>query len=266
MLRSNWILQVCLCSIFLLIFSLASAQEESLKVLTYNIHHANPPSKPDYIDMDAIEKVIRESGADLVALQELDVNNRRSGVELDQAAELGRRLGMHHYFVKGIDYEGGAYGIGILSRYPLKSADSLRLPMAAGVRGEPRVMAVVEVEPAEGKPLLFACTHLDLKPETRILQAEAIVTYFKDRKEPVILGGDLNAVPESDVIQYLEKHFTRSKTSGAAGFTIPVDRPARTIDYMFYRPESNINVDVHRVIPEPYASDHLPVLVEMIYQ
>src|SRR5690554_4405995 len=85
---------------------------QSLKVLSYNIHHANPPSKPDFIDLPAIAKVINESDADLVALQEVDVNTIRSGKGINQTEELGRLTNRHYFFVKGIDYQGGEYGIG----------------------------------------------------------------------------------------------------------------------------------------------------------
>lgn len=241
------------------------AQKKSLKVLTYNIHHANPPSKPDFIDVDAIAQVIKDSGADLVALQEVDVNNRRSGESLDQAAELGRLTGMAHHFVKGIDYEGGAYGIAVLSKFPIKATDSLRLPMKAGIQGEPRVLAVITVEPEPGKPLLFACTHLDLKPETRLLQAEAICGYFEDRKMPVVLCGDFNAIPGSDEMNYFDRFFTRSEIAGSAAFTIPIDQPRREIDFVMYRPADVFEVLQHRVIQEKYASDHLPVAVELKY-
>lgn len=100
----------------LFLFSACSATKPGksnsikIKVFTYNIHHANPPSKVGLIDLPAIAKVINESKADIVGLQELDVHTTRSGRELDEAVELGRLTGMHHYFVKAIDYAGGEYG------------------------------------------------------------------------------------------------------------------------------------------------------------
>ena len=69
-----------------------------LRVLCYNIHHANPPSQPDSIDIGAIATVIRNQQPDLVALQELDVYTTRSGKTLHQAEELGRLTGMNAFF------------------------------------------------------------------------------------------------------------------------------------------------------------------------
>lgn len=232
-----------------------------IKVLTYNIHHANPPSKPDLIDLPAIAKVIIESKADIVGLQELDVHTERSGKDLDQAAELGKLTGMQHYFVKGIDYQGGEYGIAILSRFPIIKSDSLRLPMKEGIGGEPRVLAVITIEPARGKQITFANTHMDLKPETRVLQARAIVDYLSDIQSPVIFCGDLNAKPGSDPVKIFDEHFTRSSIEN--GLTIPQINPRSEIDFIMFKPSNRFKILKHEVINEPYASDHLPVLVEL---
>ena len=78
-----------------------------IRVLSYNIHHANPPSRADLIDMKAIANVILSERPDLVALQEADVYTSRSGSSLHQAEELGRLTGMKAYFAKAIDYAGG---------------------------------------------------------------------------------------------------------------------------------------------------------------
>lgn len=240
-----------------------SKKKNVLKVLTYNVHHANPPTKEGFIDLPAIARVINDSGADLVALQEIDVDTKRSGKGIDQASELGRLTNMHHFFVKGIDYEGGEYGIAILSRYKILKTDSLRLPMKEGVSGEPRVLALVTVEPIKGKPIVFGSTHLDLKAETRVLQAEAITEHLENVKVPVILGGDFNARPESPEINILDQHFTRSSIPN--GFTIPVTNPNREIDFIMFKPEDHFKVKKHQVIDEQYASDHLPVYVEFVY-
>lgn len=233
----------------------------SIKVLSYNIHHANPPSKPGLIDLEAIAKVIKESEADIVGLQEVDVHTERSGKDLDEAAELGRLTGMHHYFVKGIDYQGGEYGIAILSRFPFLKTDSLRLPMAPGAGGEPRVLAIVDVEPVKGKVITFANTHMELKPENRNLQAREIISHLNSKNNPVIFCGDLNAKPGSDVISLFENAFFRSSIPN--GNTFPEKNPRTEIDHILFKPKDRFKVLQHSVIKEEYASDHRPLLVEL---
>src|SRR5690606_7643924 len=87
----------------------------TVRVMSYNIHHAAPPSKPGVIDLDAIAAVIHAQQPDLVALQEVDVFTGRSG-PFNQAEELGKRTGMSAHFFKAIDHDGGEYGLAILSK------------------------------------------------------------------------------------------------------------------------------------------------------
>lgn len=77
----------------------------------------------------------------------------------------------------------------------------------------------------------------------------------------MILGGDFNAVSDTEEIQLLDRYFTRSHIPN--GFTIPVGTPNREIDFIMYAPKSNFNVTKHEVIQEHFASDHLPVYIEV---
>jgi len=234
--------------------------ERTLKVLTYNIHHANPPSRPGLIDVKAIAKVINESGADVVGLQEVDVHTLRSGKDLNQAAELAKLTGMHYYFAKALDFEGGDYGQAILSKFPILHGETLPLPLEGG---EHRALGVVTIEPAPGKKILFANTHLDLRPNNRVLQVNFIREYFAKQTLPVILCGDFNARPDQETIRDLDQMFRRSTV--ASGLTFPMINPDREIDFVMYRPAESFSVKNHVVISEQYASDHLPVMVTLSY-
>lgn len=105
--------------------------KNSLRVMTYNVRHCNPPSKKGVIEVESIARVINEANPDLVALQEIDRFTKRSGLELDQAKELGKLTGMHSYFVKAIDWDGGEYGIAILSKFKILDSVNIQLPMVS---------------------------------------------------------------------------------------------------------------------------------------
>ncbi|GAB3655515.1 endonuclease/exonuclease/phosphatase family protein [Echinicola sediminis] len=233
-----------------------------IKVLCYNIHHSNPPSKPDFIDLEAIANVIRNSGADIVGLQEVDVFTKRSGQDLHMAKALAEMTGMdYYYFSKGIDYQGGEYGTAILSKFPLSDTQTHLLPAEKGT--EQRTLSVATVTLEDQSKIKFANTHLDYTSISNALsQAAFIVDYFKDEPLPSILVGDFNAVPTSDPIQLLDKTFTRTCSNCAP--TIPVDQPNRAIDFIMYRSASAFSVNMHKVIQEKYASDHLPVLSTLL--
>ena len=232
-----------------------------LTVMTYNIHHCNPPSAGTTIDVAAIARVINKAKPDLVALQEVDVNTERSGKGLNQARELARQTGMHYFFSKAIDHQGGDYGVAVLSRFPIVDSTRLILPIDPAIGGETRTIAAITVEIAKGKRIIFASTHLDLKEQNRLTQADQIVNLFKDSNLPVVLAGDFNALSDSRVMQLLDQHFTRSCQDCQP--TIPVRNPNRAIDFIMFKPANAMKPLPTRVIDEQYASDHLPVVAEL---
>jgi endonuclease/exonuclease/phosphatase family metal-dependent hydrolase len=232
-----------------------------LKVLSYNVHHCNPPSKPGLIDVDGIAKVIIASKADLVGLQEIDVNNERSGMHLDQAEKLAELTGMKFYFSKGLDYKGGGYGTAILSKYPISAMETIHLPEEAGT--ERRTLSVLTTELPDGKQVRFGNTHLDFTSDANALaQAKAITTYFEGEKLPVLLVGDFNVEESSLTMAHLDATFDRTCEQGCPN-TIPVVNPRKAIDFIFYSPGFGIQTMIHEVIQEHYASDHLPVLAKL---
>lgn len=235
------------------------AKKNTLKVLSYNVRHCNPPSKKGVIDVEAIANLIKEANPDLVALQEIDRFTKRSGVELDQAKELGKLTGLYSYFVKAIDWDGGEYGIAVLSKYKILDSINLQLPMVKGKAGEARAVAIIKVK-VKRKEILFASTHLDIVKEHRELQAAAITDFFSGQKLPVILAGDINDIPGSETLNMLQDHFHITCAELSCEKTFPQINPDRTIDYIMYHPENKFKTINHQVIPEEYASDHRPIM------
>jgi endonuclease/exonuclease/phosphatase family metal-dependent hydrolase len=243
----------------------AMQADNKLRVMSYNIHHCNPPTKEasGEIDLEAIVAAIRKEAPDLVALQEVDVNTTRSGA-FNQAEEIGRRLGMKAFFAKAIDYQGGEYGVAILSRYPLTETAVVRLPQGSDPKSETRVLATARVSLPQGKTIRFGSTHLDVRnAQTREAQVQHIVAHARRTTTPFIVAGDFNAVPESPAIQALDQYFTRTCQDCAP--TIPVINPKRTIDFIAFTKGAAFKVLSQYVVPERYASDHLPVVAELAY-
>jgi endonuclease/exonuclease/phosphatase family metal-dependent hydrolase len=241
-----------------------SIADKTIRVMSYNVRHCSPPAT-GLIDIDATAAAINKQKPDVVALQEIDVNTGRSGKQINQAIELGKKTGMQAIFGKAIDHDGGEYGVAILSRHGYKNPKVYRLPTDEVTKGEHRVMLVAEVFLPNKKTYYFATTHLDAQgPETnRDLQIKEIVKLSKKIKKPFILAGDLNATPESGVIKQLDEHFTRS--CEPCGFTTPATKPTKTIDYITFLNGSKLKVLSHEVIVEPKASDHAPILAVFGY-
>lgn len=233
---------------------------KTLRVLTYNIHHGE--GTDGKLDLPRIAGVVTAARADVVLLQEVDNNTTRTK-KVDQAAELAKLTGLRGEFGKAIDLQGGGYGLAILSRFPLAAVKTVPLPGKAGQ--EARVVMRATVTPAGRPPLTVLTTHLqhDDGP-TREMQVAKINELFAPAAGPHVLGGDLNATPASPPIRALEQHWSFATPPGGKGLlTIPADVPRQQIDYVLFRPAGAVRVVGAKVIDEPVASDHRPVLAEL---
>lgn len=236
------------------------AGSNTIKVMTYNVHHCNPPEKPGIIDVDAIAAVIKKQNADIVALQEIDVNTGRSG-KINEAEQLAVKAGYKSFFfAKAIDFDGGQYGIAILSRYPLSGTKAYPLPMDETIGGEQRMLATGTVTLADGKTFRFGCTHLDAgrSNASRLLQVKEISRITRETALPFIIAGDFNSSEGSDVINMLDEDFTRTCNKCAPTFW--EDNETGAIDFIASKPKDACNVLSHTVIQNKEASDHMPVV------
>lgn len=236
-----------------------------IKVMTYNVHHCNPPGKPDLIDVSLIAAEIKKQKADVVAVQEVDVDTKRSG-SINQAKQLADETDLaYYYFGKAMDYDGGEYGVLILSRLPLSDMKTFALPMAEEKGGEPRVLATATVTASNGKAFRFGSTHLEAyNKESRLLQINEITRIAGETSLPFVAAGDFNATEEDEVIQILDKNFTRTCQNCPSTFWEEGETGA--IDFIAFRPAEKFSVLTHEVIQNKEASDHMPVVARLELQ
>ncbi|XAM01684.1 endonuclease/exonuclease/phosphatase family protein [Phycisphaeraceae bacterium D3-23] len=233
---------------------------KQLRVLTYNIHHGEGMDR--VFDYERLAAVIQSVDPDLVALQEVDrATGRSSGV--DQAARLGELTGMHHTFAEAMPYNGGGYGEGVLSRFPIEEAWTVNLSCAPGQ--EPRAVAAVRVRPwgDDGPDVVFAGTHLcHQSAQTRLAQAREINAAFPQIRQRTLIAGDFNFTPDTAAYNEMARRWTdTAQLFGDPQPTIPATSPRSRIDYVFARPAGAWTIVEVRVIDEQVASDHTPVLV-----
>ena len=222
-------------------------QETSVQIMTYNVRHC--AGMDMVLDYNRTAVVISGQNPDIVALQELDSMTGRSEQRY-QLDELAIRTGYHPVFGSAIDYDGGKYGVGILTReLPLSTK---RIPLPGE---EPRVLLVVEL-----KDYVLACTHLDLEEEQRLASVPLILDEAQRWQKPFILAGDLNDGPDSQLMQEMTKYFTI--LSGDEP-TFPADEPTECIDYVASFKTRPVVTLEYNVIEEPAASDHRPLVVRL---
>ena len=118
------------------------------------------------------------------------------------------------------------------------------------------------VEPPGGlPPVTFLNTHFQHDdPGTRAEQAAKVNELFGKADGPLILAGDLNAVPDSGPMRAIAKTWTLATPADERLRTVPAARPRHQIDYVLFRPAGRFRVTEAKVVEERVASDHRPVL------
>ena len=237
--------------IFAALFIFSAQAQNTLKLMSYNIKNAN--GMDNVCNFQRIANVINNTSPDVVAIQEVDSMTNRSGQKY-VLGEIAERTQMHGYFAPAIDYDGGKYGIGLLTKQVPLRLQSLPLPG----REEARTLIL-----AEFADYIYCCTHMSLTEEDRMKSLELVKAFTSSSTKPLFLAGDMNAEPESGFIKELQKDF--QILSNPKQHTFPAPDPKETIDYIATLKQNakGFAVISAKVINEPMASDHRPILVEL---
>ena len=233
------------------LFILPVQAQRTLRLMTYNIRNAN--GMDDVCNFQRVANVINNAFPDVVAIQEVDSMTERSGRKY-VLGEIAERTQMHAYFAPAIDFDGGKYGIGLLTRQVPVRLQTVALPG----REEARALILAEFE-----EYVYCCTHLSLTEEDRMKSLKLVKSFTSSYKKPLFLAGDMNAEPESGFIKELQKDFRI--LSNPKQHTYPASGPKETLDYIaaLKSGAEGFALISARVLDEPVASDHRPVLVEL---
>ena len=217
------------------------------------------------MDIEAIAQVINKVKPDFVALQEVDRFTDRSGKDLDQAKAIAELTGMKYVFVKALNRSNGEYGLAILTRFNIIESKTFTLPITQGTGAELRALGIVRVKLDDGSDFVFGTTHLDhLTDSNRELQTrEALKSLMDYQQYPIVLGGDFNMNQSNPVWDIWKTVFRVPCTSCPS--THRATNPTTAIDFIILnqKADAEFSVKSYKTYPETYASDHLPVVVEL---
>ena len=231
-----------------------------LTVVSYNVGVFNKYVKNSSPEVAAM---MREIGADVIGLCELDscsiVRNQRR----DQLAEFVDQMGpgWFGHFGKAMSFGGGGYGVGAVIGPRFRVRESYTIPLPKGKGSEPRAAAVVETE-----RFIFACAHLDFADgPSRLRQAEIL---SEATGKPVILCGDMNAAPDNATMEFFRQNWDIITSEDP---TFPSNKPRSCIDYiMILRGSCEYDVIGHAGVRKRFwggnpktASDHLPIIARI---
>jgi endonuclease/exonuclease/phosphatase family metal-dependent hydrolase len=213
-----------------------------VRVATFNVHHCE--GRDGKVDVDRVAGVIRATGAEIVALQELDMGLERTGFT-NQPGRLAAATGLTVEFHALLRRSGGRYGIALAAPERLDSK-LVHLPRLG--REEPRGAVV-----ARRSGITFVGTHLSRSRRARAAQIEALAVLAGRVEPPVVLMGDLNQAAAG------------LAPLRAAGFRGPRRRllagPASGIDHILAGPGMRIEAhDTYRTS----ASDHPALAADVV--
>ena len=228
-----------------------SSSSDAVRVMTYNLHQGF--AVDGRFSLEEIAAVIEESGADVVALQEVSRGWVTDG-EVDMAAWLSRRLGM--FFVAGPTAD-RQWGNAVLSRNPIVSFEVHPLPRPDQPLRRGYIDAMIELGDTDLRVLVTHFDHVDGHDDVRAEEARALVAAWRESPRTVV-AGDLNSTPDDEAIQILRSSGLVDAGVTGAMATSPADDPRRRIDYVWMSPDIRFE-DVGVI--ETTVSDHLPVVV-----
>lgn len=245
-------------------------QEETLpekKAQTYRLVSYNVGSFGKYTNSSEkmIADMMDELKTDAMGLNEVDYFNKRHNT--DQVANMAAYIGWDCYFAKAMDWNGGQYGNALAWSKNLKALDTYTIELPKQTGSENRSCGVVEFE-----DFVLAVTHLEVKTENDRLAGVKIITeklsekYGKGKK-PVLLCGDMNDGPKSNVVAAYKENWTQLTPNEN---TIPSTNPTNCIDFFFALNGAGAYTVVSAGVPKGFtkgdlkqASDHLPVYIDI---
>lgn len=247
----------------------------TLKIATYNI--GKNEASDDVKDFKQLSQAIKNIDADVISVTEIDNNTARSG-KINQLETIAKSNGLYFHFGKALDFDGGEYGVGVLSKYPIDKAQVINLPSG---QAEQRVVLLTQIsKPGFDSPIIVMTTHLDWQkdPAVRIGQVRHILdvsigdapSEFSDIATSVkVLAGDFNSTAGEQPITEISYFWNPVKKAGADERTWPATNPALDIDHIFTFKGQKWNVKKLSVPQNSAsfiwsaASDHLPVIAEL---
>ena len=194
-----------------------------MRLASFNLLHGRSLSD-GLVVADRLDAAVRTLDVDVLGLQEVDRGQLRSDSR-DQTREAAEAMGTEHWrFVPAligtpgeawrtaVDADtadaGAAYGVGLVSKYPVKEWQVLRLApakvkspiMLPGTKkviwltDEPRVCLAAVIESPLGL-ITVATTHLSFVPVWNGVQLRKVCGWLDQLPGPRILLGDLNMPP-----------------------------------------------------------------------
>ena len=233
-----------------------------MRLLSYNIHKGIGGRDRRY-RLERIIEVIEAENPDLICLQEVDNNCRRSKY-CDQAGVLADYFSAAEFLLQtNVRVRSGSYGNLLVSRWPLASKHQMSLRMG---RRKPRGAQMVVDETPEG-PLHLVHWHLGLAEKERHFQVNLVLedpNFLQQSHLPTLVVGDCNDWRNTLAGAPFARHNFEQVTSPISRFrSFPAYLAMGSLDKAFLRGEIHVrHARIVRTALAKAASDHLPLVID----
>lgn len=234
-----------------------------MRVLSYNIHKGIGGRDRLY-RLERIVQVIAGQQPDIICLQEVDYNVRRSQFH-DQPQKLAESLeAATSLYQMNVPVKNGGYGNLVLSRWPIHTQHAISLRLR---RKKPRGVQLAIVETPQG-PLHLANWHLGLLERERQWQVRYLLGHklFEEGGElPTLVIGDYNDWRNQLERKVFREHNFEQVTAPPVRFrSFPAYLPVGSLDKAFVR--GGVGITSAKVVKNRVAknaSDHLPLVLDI---
>lgn len=237
----------------------SAAAPTTLRIMSFNIKNGEIAGH----DLAALTAPLLPSNPDVLALQEVDEGTARSG-GLAETTEIAKHMKMPFaYFGKNFAYDGGAYGLALISKLPMSNAHVIRLDdhTSRGNGIEPRIAVAADIALGGDRTITVVSVHASLKAGERAGNAARILADLGPKASRAIVMGDMNEDPGEAISDAMTAagfvDAFHERHPNASGFTIPAGTPTRRIDLLFKG--GAFGATVHAWVPDVTTSDHRPV-------
>ena len=162
-------------------------QKAKITVASYNVQCLSHGTQ-----LQQISEEIKTINPDIIGIQELDYNTRRTN-NTNQLEQLAKVSGYKYfYYSKTINFDGGEYGHGIMSKYPIINFNTIPFTVQDS---ENRCFSRTEIE-INCKKIVFYNTHLEFGGNIQANQIKEIFA-LAQQDEFSIITGDMNCTPDT---------------------------------------------------------------------
>jgi endonuclease/exonuclease/phosphatase family metal-dependent hydrolase len=247
-----------------------AVKTQPLRAMTYNIQYGHE-------GLDSVIDVIREQKPDIVGLQEIDVHWDPRSNFVNQAELLAKGTGMNYRFARIYQIPNAdasrpprEFGVAMLSRFPIVSFENHIITRLSTQEENPKPQplpgfldATIDVN---GTRVRVLDVHLDYRrdPSVRAQQVMDMLKHVGNNVMPTLMFGDMNANPDAPELQPLFAKFHDTwPYDQDPGWTGPAKSPRGKIDFVLTSDGFRV---VKAWIPHVYASDHFPVVVDLVME